>query len=201
VFNKYSASTTQFSAFDPASVILYFFPDSWTLDGNGTSDNNVLSGTDTAFIKRCYPGCTADFSKPEIATAACTVETGPRTMFNKAYGNSWVMNQPNASYIEINFDQPKQYAGKNIYRSAKLKMVHLTSMLYPKPGHSPIDIIVNGTVFKKDYSPPSGNYMTDEWDISKLMHDGANSVRLNFKSAKSNYWIQKLQVECDRILS
>jgi hypothetical protein len=201
VFFKYDATTTQFSAFDGKSIMLYFFPANWTLDGNGTSSNKQLSATDTGFIRRCYPGCTVDFSKPEILTGGCTVSTGPRTMFNQHYGNSWIMNQPNKSYIEVNFDQPKTYGDQEIYRSAKLKMVHLTSMLSPKPGHSPIDIIVNGTAVKEDYSPPSGNYMTDEFDITSLMKDGVNTVRLNFKSAGSNYWIQKLQVDCVRILS
>jgi Astacin (Peptidase family M12A). len=200
VFLKYDGATTQFSAFDPNSIMLYFFPASWTLNGVGTHANDTLSGTDQAFIRRCYPGCTADFSKPEIATGACRVSYGPRVMYNSYYGNSWIMNQPNASFIEVNFNQPKQYGGRDIYSKAHLKMVHLTSMNGPSAGSSPIDIVVNGTVFKRDYSPPSGNYMTDDWDITNLMRDGANTIRLNFKNAVTNYWIQSLQVLCDRIL-
>ena len=200
VFFKYDADTTQFSAFDGKSIMLYFFRDDWTLNGKGTSSNKKLSATDRAFIGRCYPGCTADFSKPEILTGGCTVETGPHVMFNKGYGNSWIMNAPSSSYIEVNFDQPKKYDGRDIYSTATLRLRHLTSMLYPKPGYAPIDIIVNGTKITEDYSPPSGNYMTDDFDITPLMKDGKNTVRLNFKDAKSNYWIQNLQVDCDRIL-
>ena len=200
VFNKYAADQTQFSAFDPNSIMLYFFPASWTLNGVGTHENSALSDTDKAFINRCYPGCTVDFSKPQIATGGCTVKTGPRTFFNNYYGNSWIMNQPNDSFIEVSFNQPKQYNGNDIYRTAKLKMVHLTSMNGPKAGNSPVDIIVNGNVIKSNYSPPSGNYLFDEWDILQYMNNGANTVRINFKSAKTNYWIKKLQVDCARIL-
>lgn len=201
VFFKYDATVTEFSKFDGKSIMLYFFPDSWTNNGKGTSANKKLSDTDKGFIGRCYPGCTADFSKPEILTGGCKVSTGSRTMFNIGYGNSWIMNAPNASYIDVAFDQPKMFDAQRIYSTAKLRLVHLTSMLYPKPGYSPIDVIVNGTKIKEDYSPPSGNYMADEWDITSLMKDGANNVRLNFKDAISNYWIQNLKVDCERILS
>ena len=198
VFGKYDASTTQYSAFDPDSVMLYFFPANWTLNGVGTHDNDDLSATDKAFIRRCYPGCTVDFSKPDIATGGCTVTYGPRVMFNRYYGNSWIMNYPNASFIQIDFDQPKQYAGQDIYRRVHLNMTHLTSMNGPKAGNSPIDIVVNGHAIKSDYSPPSGNYMNDNFDIAALMRDGHNTIRLNFKSASTNYWIQKLSVDCER---
>jgi len=200
VFAKYDATTTQFSAFDPASIMLYFFPANWTLDGTGTHKNDVLSETDKSFIARSYPGCTVDFSKPEIATGGCTVSVGPRVLFNQQFGNSWLMNMPNSSFIEVDFDQPKQYDGEDIYRNAKLRLVHLTSMAGPDAGSSPIDIVVNGDVVVSDHSPPSGNFITEEWDITPHMLDGGNIVRLNFKDASTNYWIQTLQVDCDRLL-
>lgn len=201
VFERYAADQTQFSAFDPASIMLYYFPASWTLNGVGTHANTTLSSTDKAFINRCYPGCTVDFSKAVIATGGCTVNLGPRVLFNQYYGNSWLMNQPNASFIEVKFNQPKRYGGNDIYSKATLKLVHLTSMTGASPGSSPIDIIVNGKAIKEDYSPPSSNYLNDQWDITTLMEDGDNVVQLNFKNAMTNYWIQKLQVDCDRILS
>lgn len=200
VFAKYSGTTTQFSAFDPDSIMLYFFPASWTLNGVGTHANDVLSATDKAFARRCYPGCTVDFSKADIAAAACKVSVGPRTMFNQNYGNSWLMNQPNASFIEVRFNQPKNYAGLAIYSAARLRIVHLTSMNWPKAGNSPVDIIVNGQMIKQNYSPPSGDYMTDVWDITNALADGDNVIRINFKNAQTNYWINSLKVECDRIL-
>lgn len=201
VFRKYEADQTQFSDFDPSSVMLYFFPASWTEDGVGTTDNEELSETDKRFVKRCYPGCTADFSKQEIATGGCTVTYGPRVMFNSGYGNSWLMNQPNASFIEVSFDQPKTYDGADEYGKATLRLVHLTSMLGSEPGHSPVDIEVNGQVIAADHSPPSAGYLTEEWDVTDHLVDGPNVVRLSFKDARSNYWIQSLQVDCERILT
>lgn len=55
VFQKYSAEQTQFTAFDPKSIMLYSFPKSWTLDGQTLTENKVLSETDKAFIAKQYP--------------------------------------------------------------------------------------------------------------------------------------------------
>lgn len=43
--------------FDPDSIMLYFFPDSWVVGGHGTKENNVLSAMDKAFIAsaQAYP--------------------------------------------------------------------------------------------------------------------------------------------------
>ena len=126
---------------------------------------------------------------------------GPRTFFNSAYGNSWMMNLPTASYIEVNFEQPRQYDGKDIYDTATLRLQHLSSTEGPHPGDSPIDIIVNGETIAADHSPGSGNYIDENWDVTDKMQDGLNTVRLQFKDAATNYWIRKLQVDCNRLLS
>lgn len=57
VLNKYSVDQVNGTAFDPDSVMLYFFPDEWVLSGVGTRANPVLSATDKAFIgsARAYP--------------------------------------------------------------------------------------------------------------------------------------------------
>ena len=55
VFQKYSAEQTQFTAFDPKSIMLYSFPKSWTLDGETLKENKVLSATDKSFIAQKYP--------------------------------------------------------------------------------------------------------------------------------------------------
>jgi|GEM_PF-3104072 hypothetical protein len=212
VFQKYNGNLTQFSAFDQDSVMLYFFPASWTLNGVGTNNNDRLSNTDKAFINRCYPGCTVDFSEREIATGGCTVTYGSGVFFER----SWRMNHPGVSFIEVQFNQPKQYGGVDIYRTAKLKMRHqLTSL----PGlaakiNSPIDpindiivnidIIVNGNKVKEDDSLPSADFLnSEEWDITNYMNDGSNVIRLNFREDATTkyYWIQKLQVDCERILT
>lgn len=56
VFQKYSAGQTQFTAFDPKSIMLYSFSKSWTLDGQTLKANKTLSETDKAFISKEYPG-------------------------------------------------------------------------------------------------------------------------------------------------
>jgi hypothetical protein len=56
VLNKYSAGTvSQFTAFDPKSIMLYAFPSSWTLDNMQFPSNKALSATDKSFIGERYP--------------------------------------------------------------------------------------------------------------------------------------------------
>lgn len=55
IFETYSRTLTQFTAFDPASVMLYAFPKEWTLDGVEMHENDVPSDTDRKFIAARYP--------------------------------------------------------------------------------------------------------------------------------------------------
>ncbi len=57
VLLKYAADQINGTAFDPKSIMLYFFPASWTLNGIGTEANDVLSEVDKQFIAgaRMYP--------------------------------------------------------------------------------------------------------------------------------------------------
>lgn len=55
VFNRYSVSQTNYSAFDPQSIMLYYIPDDLTLDGKGTQSNNTLSDTDKEYARLWYP--------------------------------------------------------------------------------------------------------------------------------------------------
>ncbi|MCY6381062.1 M12 family metallopeptidase [Hoeflea prorocentri] len=58
VLNKYSADQVHGTEFDPQSIMLYAFPDSWTTNMGATSENNDLSDQDKAFIASAvmYPG-------------------------------------------------------------------------------------------------------------------------------------------------
>jgi hypothetical protein len=56
VFRAYDATTTNHTAFDPKSIMLYAFPPRWTLDGRTFPENSVLSPTDTTFVRTVYPG-------------------------------------------------------------------------------------------------------------------------------------------------
>lgn len=57
VLRKYSADQIHGTAFDRDSIMLYFFPASWTLNGIGTKANEVLSALDKAFVAgaKMYP--------------------------------------------------------------------------------------------------------------------------------------------------
>jgi Astacin (Peptidase family M12A) len=48
-------SQTQFTKFDPKSIMIYFIPDRWTLNGVTFNENYVLSETDKQFIRARYP--------------------------------------------------------------------------------------------------------------------------------------------------
>lgn len=57
VLNKYQVNQIQGTAFDPDSIMLYFFPGSWVKSGVGTHANDVLSAMDKAYIAsaQAYP--------------------------------------------------------------------------------------------------------------------------------------------------
>ena len=71
ILNKYRADQINGTAFDPDSIMLYFFPASWTLNGVGTKANDVLSAMDKAFVAgaKMYPkigGTTSDAVELEV---------------------------------------------------------------------------------------------------------------------------------------
>ncbi len=57
ILRKYSIDQVNGTAFDPDSIMLYFFPAGWTLNGIGTTANDVLSALDKAFVAgaKMYP--------------------------------------------------------------------------------------------------------------------------------------------------
>lgn len=54
ILQKYSNDQINGSAFDPCSIMLYFFPDSLVKTGKGTNQNNRLSGNDVRYITEQY---------------------------------------------------------------------------------------------------------------------------------------------------
>jgi hypothetical protein len=54
---KYAADQIKGTQFDPESIMLYFFPAEWTVNGTGTQQNETLSALDKQFISgaRMYP--------------------------------------------------------------------------------------------------------------------------------------------------
>ncbi len=58
VLDKYAQDQVRGTNFDPDSIMLYEFPDSWTLNNGGTHGNSTLSNLDKEFIESAvaYPG-------------------------------------------------------------------------------------------------------------------------------------------------
>jgi hypothetical protein len=57
ILDKYTADQIMGTDFDPESIMLYFFPATWTLNGIGTKENDVLSRMDKEFVAgaKMYP--------------------------------------------------------------------------------------------------------------------------------------------------
>ncbi len=95
VLNKYSANQIRGTEFDPDSIMLYFFPDSWVLNGSGTKANHILSHQDTTFIAsaQAYPGRKNDditklLANNTEATVAQIGVPGEEDLFKFAVTNS-----------------------------------------------------------------------------------------------------------------
>lgn len=63
LFDRYKISSTNFSVFDPNSIMLYSYPAELTLDGSSHGDNRTLSSTDKEYIARWYPHPSADIGQ------------------------------------------------------------------------------------------------------------------------------------------
>lgn len=55
VINKYTKNNTNFSQFDPLSIMSYRIPDDLLLSGTGTPMNSTLSATDKLYARIWYP--------------------------------------------------------------------------------------------------------------------------------------------------
>ncbi len=77
ILHRYRADQINGTAFDPESIMLYFFPAEWTTNGIGTKANEVLSRMDKQFIAgaKMYPK-----TAPTVDTATeLTVNARRRT--------------------------------------------------------------------------------------------------------------------------
>ncbi len=81
VLNKYAADQVRGTEFDRQSIMLYFFPARWTLNGVATSANETLSALDKSFIAstEAYPRTTItgpDAVKLELNAAPTAAKIG-----------------------------------------------------------------------------------------------------------------------------
>jgi hypothetical protein len=65
VLDQYDLSKVDSTAFDPDSVMLYYFPNDWTIGDFKTNDNDLLSVTDKKFLLDIY-GTEVDKIAPVI---------------------------------------------------------------------------------------------------------------------------------------
>ena len=72
VLDKYSMDQVIGTAFDPHSIMLYAFPGTWTVSGQGTELNRELSKQDKDFVgsSQMYPSATSQ--PPELPVYAGT---------------------------------------------------------------------------------------------------------------------------------
>jgi len=82
VLDKYSLNQINGTDFDKDSIMLYFFPASWTLNGIATSQNDVLSAMDKAFVAsakmypKTSPGVTGAVTLKVNATSRTKADIG-----------------------------------------------------------------------------------------------------------------------------
>lgn len=90
ILRKYAQNQINGTAFDPRSIMLYFFPPEWTLNGVGTQQNEVLSSTDRMFVAgaKMYPKTGATASQATVLkvnaakrTAASIGKEGEEDLF------------------------------------------------------------------------------------------------------------------------
>jgi hypothetical protein len=74
VLKKYRADQIRGTTFDPDSIMLYFFPPTWTRNGQGTKANETLSSMDSAFIASAsaYPKTSVEAVELEVNAATRT---------------------------------------------------------------------------------------------------------------------------------
>jgi hypothetical protein len=88
VLEKYKADQIRGTKFDPHSIMLYFFPGTWTKSGKGTNANEVLSTTDAGFIASAaaYPRTVIEATKLLVdsptATSAEIGKPGEEDLFS-----------------------------------------------------------------------------------------------------------------------
>jgi hypothetical protein len=70
VLNKYSVDQIRGTEFDPDSIMLYFFPNTWVKSGEGTKENEVLSALDKQFIGSAQAYPRAEVQVPELGVDA-----------------------------------------------------------------------------------------------------------------------------------
>lgn len=183
---------------DPPNECSPGCPDNWIGDGYcDDACNNSACNHDGGDCAGASIDVSADFHTATIVTEECTVQTS-NTFYNTSANNSWRMTAPGNSYLEVTFTLA-QAPG-----SAQLTVTHLSSADggCPGGGYSPVDIKINGQLFRDNYDVAQNHggthgFATDQWQIGNLVRSGTNVIRIELEDnpwACTHYWIQSLEV-------
>jgi hypothetical protein len=91
IFQRYSTTLTNFSAFDRNSIMLYAIPNQLTTGDYEVGWNRVLSSTDKQFMRTQYPGVTAgpvELNVDPPHTKAAIGQHGEQDIFTFAVGEA-----------------------------------------------------------------------------------------------------------------
>jgi hypothetical protein len=136
----------------------------------------------------------ADFGSPTISTTNCQV-TPIGAAFNTAeQQNNWRLTSPGSSKVTVSFNL------QNAVAAARLRITHLTSASgnCQGGGFSPIDIVINGAVWKSNYDVAAAHggthgWVDDDWQVS--LPSGPGTIEIRYRAnACTHYWIQRLDV-------
>lgn len=100
IFSRYFTTSTNYTSYDKASIMHYFYPAGLTTDGSSFTMNRVLSPTDKTFIKNTYP-----FTGNEL-----------REMYQYRYGGKYFYT---AAFSELGTNSYEGVVGKvNMFQVA-----------------------------------------------------------------------------------
>jgi hypothetical protein len=116
-------------------------------------------------------------------------------VFNTSTNDSWMLTGVQ-NHLEFWID----YA--SVPSNAYIAIVHMTSgdLGATNNGYSPVDISINGQVFKQKYDVAEAHgtpqkFEIDLWRVSDYLDIGANRIRIELNEAsETQYWIQNFAI-------
>lgn len=201
VLYKYSETQTQYTEFDPESIMVYPIPKHWTTNGYSVGWNEKLSSTDQKYINSIYPGFTMLFITPKVMTGNCTVIGMKEFKYNSAgYPHCWVMSDPGEGYIEITFNHERPSGERESGQTSQLSLAHGSVRGSSDSGNAIIDIYINDKLFKQGYVVPP--YIRGEnlprasfENIASMLKEGVNKMRIQLsEKATADYAIAEIKL-------
>ena len=133
----------------------------------------------------------ADFSKGKVQADFPIKTVGCDN--NPHYKGSYRLLSPNKSYIEATISL------ENVPARATLVLKHLSSLAggAKLKGQSPVSLAINGNLVVRDFDPGSHGYSKDEFNVTKYLRPGENTIRIQYGAGTTHYWIKWFMLELD----